>query len=219
MRRDSLQQMNEKIKEERDSKAIIERFKSQELVSAFQIQSIELRSSHRVLLLVGVFVLLLSCSLVVLLLMYRRGRRQLSALFLKDEEIRRLKGERAETIGEGSDAMRELFGKAEERVASGKLFLNKELSLEMLAQELDTNRSYLSSCINTCSGSNFSQWVNNYRMNYILTHIHDTDDLAQLADESGFVSRASFYRNFKLYTQLTPRQYQEKIQKKNPIGA
>lgn len=213
MRRDSLQQMNEKIKEERNSKAIIDRFKSQELVSAFQIQSIELRSSHRVLLLVGVFVLLLSCSLVVLLLMYRRGRQQLSALFLKDEEIRILKGEPAEATGEGSDVMRELFGKAEERVSSGKLFLNKELSLEMLAHELDTNRSYLSSCINTCSGNNFSQWINNYRVNYILTRMHQTDDLARLADESGFVSRASFYRNFKLYTQLTPRQYLEKIQK------
>lgn len=214
MRRDSLQQMNEKIKEERNSRAIIDRFKSQELVSAFQIQSIELRSSHRVLLLVGVFVLLLSCSLVVLLLMYRRGRRQLSALFLKDEEIRILKGEPAEATGEGSDVMRELFGKAEERVSSGKLFLNKELSLEMLAHELDTNRSYLSSCINTCSGNNFSQWINNYRVNYILTRMHQTDDLARLADESGFVSRASFYRNFKLYTQLTPRQYLEEMHKK-----
>lgn len=219
MRRDSLQQINEKIKEKRDSKAIIDRFRSQEQISAFRIQSIELQSSRRMLLLVGVFVLLLSCGLVVLFLMYRRGRRQLSALRLKDEEIRKLKEERTEATGEGSDILKELFDRAEERVFTGKLFLNRDLSLEMLARELATNRSYLSSCINICSGYNFSQWINNYRVNYIQARMHETDDLTRLVNESGFVSRAAFYRNFKQHTQLTPRQYLEKIQKENPIGA
>lgn len=213
LRRDSILQMSEKEKTERNTKAILDRFKSQELISNIQLQKVELQASRRVLILMGTFGLLLVGCLVVLFLLYRHGRRQLSALLQLKAEVGQAKAEQAK-VTEEPNAMRELFTLAEEKVASGKLFLNKELSLEALAHELETNRSYLSACINSCSGCNFSQWINNFRINYILAHLHDANDLSKLIDESGFVSRASFYRNFKQHTRLTPGQYLEEVQKK-----
>lgn len=208
--RDSLRIIYNDMMSRRDSKRITDRFKTQELVNTIEKQQVQLVYSNRILAIVTVATLLLGCGVVILVILYRQRRRQLSAIKYKDREIGWLRSDAASSplpIVSILSPQEELFRIAEQRIFTEKLFLNKSLSLELLARELETNRSYLSSAINSYSGSNFNQWLNGYRIQYILERIGITDDLIQLADEAGFASTNSFYRNFKRCTGMTPSEY------------
>lgn len=208
-RRDSLRDRYNDIIAQRDSKRIADRFKTQELVYTIEAQQTQLTYSNRILVIVGVATLVLAGSIVLLVLLYRQRRRQLLVMKDKDREIEQL---RADAVIAGSavpalSPQEELFRAAQQKVGTEQLFLHKELSLEALARELDTNRSYLSAAINSHSDGNFNQWLNDYRIEYILERIGTTSDLTQLADEAGFSSVNSFYRNFKRCTGMTTSQY------------
>jgi len=92
-----------------------------------------------------------------------------------------------------------------------KPYLNPELSLPALAQELDLTRSQLSSVINQVHQKNFYEFVNQYRVNKVKQLMTDPSNkhlkLISLAYDAGFNSKASFNRIFKQMTEMTPSQY------------
>lgn len=88
-------------------------------------------------------------------------------------------------------------------------FLNPDLNISMLAKATITNRTHLSTAINRMTGTNFSTWLAEYRVNYII-HLMTTsglDNMDMLYEKAGFGSRTSFYRQFKQITGLTPKQF------------
>lgn len=209
-RRDSLRDIYNDIITRRDSKRIADRFRTQEQVYTIEAQQAQLTYSHQILVVVGVAMLVLAGSIVLLAMLYRQRRQQLLTIQDKDREIEQLRANGASKSASTAPALspqEELFRAAEQKVATQQLFLHKELSLEALAKELDTNRSYLSAAINNYSEGNFNQWINDYRIEYILERIGTTSDLTRLADEAGFASVNSFYRNFKRCTGMTTSQY------------
>lgn len=88
-------------------------------------------------------------------------------------------------------------------------FLNPELNISLLAKAVITNRTHLSTAINRMTGTNFSTWLAEYRVNYVihLMTTGDSDNLDMLYEKAGFGSRTSFYRQFKQITGLTPKQF------------
>lgn len=79
-----------------------------------------------------------------------------------------------------------------------KPFLVTSFSLDDLANQLYTNRLYLSKTINRFSGKNFRKYVNYYRVMYAMGLFRENmslriQDMAQLA---GFRSETSFYQSF-----------------------
>ncbi|WP_313385905.1 AraC family transcriptional regulator [Chishuiella sp.] len=69
-----------------------------------------------------------------------------------------------------------------------KLFLQPTLTLTQLAKTFKTNTAYLSRIINTQKGTNFSNYINQLRINYIMSllennenyHKHSIKDLSEL---------------------------------------
>lgn len=88
-------------------------------------------------------------------------------------------------------------------------FLNPELNISLLAKAAITNRTHLSTAINRMTGTNFSTWLAEYRVNYVI-HLMTTSgsgNMDMLYEKAGFGSRTSFYRQFKQITGLTPKQF------------
>ena len=50
-------------------------------------------------------------------------------------------------------------------------FLNKDMSLALLASHLETNTKYLSEVINKYKGKNFNVYINELRINYIVSKL------------------------------------------------
>lgn len=88
-------------------------------------------------------------------------------------------------------------------------FLNPELNMSLLAKAVATNRTYLSTAINRMTGSSFSVWLAEYRVNYVIQQMENGgfDSMDDLYEQAGFGSRTSFYRQFKQITGLTPKQF------------
>ena len=95
-----------------------------------------------------------------------------------------------------------------------KLYLRSDLKLQDVAVALQTNSSYVSECINSLRSQSFSQFVNTYRVHHAQELLCRQPDIKTsiVATESGFSTEASFFRNFKAVTGMTPREWlQERL--------
>lgn len=90
-----------------------------------------------------------------------------------------------------------------------QLFLQNTLRIDDVANVLRTNRTYLSQLIKELFGCNFSDYVNQLRVEYAQKLLAQTqgEDLNQIAIESGFSSLSSFYRVFKKYVHRSPKEW------------
>ncbi|MEZ4874953.1 MAG: helix-turn-helix domain-containing protein [Flavobacteriaceae bacterium] len=108
-----------------------------------------------------------------------------------------------------------------EAFESKQHFLQKELTLQSLAKKLDTNSNYLSRILNVTKGKNFSQYLNELRINYALLAIRYNPDFRKytieaIAKECGYNNATTFSRVFYKQTGIYPSYYIENIQKINP---
>jgi len=89
-------------------------------------------------------------------------------------------------------------------------FTNQDLTLEMLAEQIQLPINRLSAVINRGLNKNFYDLINENRVEKskkLLKEMVQENTIEYIAYESGFNSRASFYRAFKKHTGLTPTQY------------
>lgn len=102
------------------------------------------------------------------------------------------------------DKITELFEKDE-------IFTNMGLKINDVAKMLCTNRTYVSSMINTTMNTSFTDLVNEYRVRYakkLLTgEIYKDMSITEIRKMAGFSSNSSFHRIFKQKTGITPLDY------------
>jgi AraC-like DNA-binding protein len=90
-----------------------------------------------------------------------------------------------------------------------QLYLRSDLKLQDVAVRLSTNSSYISECINSVRSQSFSLFINTYRIRHAQELLRKQPDIktATLAEESGFSTETTFFRNFKIVTGMTPREW------------
>lgn len=97
----------------------------------------------------------------------------------------------------------------------GQIFRNPDLRITDISRILKTNRTYISSIINSEFDSSFCDLINHYRIDYskrLLLH-QSSYILEYISSESGFASVNSFLRAFKKETGITPGQYRKQLQR------
>lgn len=96
-------------------------------------------------------------------------------------------------------------------LVSERKYRDPGYSSKKLAEELNTNSRYVSAVCATRFHKNYSELVNDYRVNDAMSLLTDrryakmsVEDISEMA---GFSTRQSFYANFYKRTGITPRQY------------
>jgi len=92
-------------------------------------------------------------------------------------------------------------------------YTNPDLTLEMLAKEIEMPVNRLSLIINRGLNKNFYDLINEKRVEkskILLKEMGTETTIEYVAYESGFNSRASFYRAFKKHTGITPTEFLRK---------
>jgi AraC-like DNA-binding protein len=96
-----------------------------------------------------------------------------------------------------------------------KPFLDPELNLNQLANQLDMNTNLLSYTINAGFGQNFNDFVNTHRVNEVIEKFKNPANasftLLSIAFDCGFNSKTTFNRLFKKVTKKSPREYLETV--------
>ena len=95
-------------------------------------------------------------------------------------------------------------------------FLNRDMSLAVLAGQLETNTKYLSEVINKYKEKNYNNYINELRINYI-AYLLKTDSaylnykVSYLAEKAGFSSHSAFTTVFKSVTGISPNTYIQQL--------
>jgi len=100
-----------------------------------------------------------------------------------------------------------------------KPYLDPQLSIQQLAELMNTNRTYLSKAVNTVLEINFSKFINEYRISEAIKLIFEgftsNHTVEALAQHSGFANRAVFNSAFKKQTGVTPGFFIANFKRKN----
>jgi AraC-like DNA-binding protein len=105
----------------------------------------------------------------------------------------------------------EIWQHLTELMEAEKLYLNNDLSLNELANKLNTNTTYLSKVINEISHQNFSSFLNHYRIKEACKLLLDPQSrnltIEGIALSAGFNSKSAFNTAFKKRMKITPSEY------------
>ncbi|MEZ4794691.1 MAG: helix-turn-helix domain-containing protein [Flavobacteriaceae bacterium] len=107
--------------------------------------------------------------------------------------------------------MNELFQKLTHHMETQKPFIDNELRLVHLADQLGFSTHLLSKVINKKSGKNFNQFVNDYRLQEAKRLLLENPDfnIKTIYFDVGFNNKATFYNAFKKEFHCTPSQFRE----------
>jgi AraC-like DNA-binding protein len=101
-----------------------------------------------------------------------------------------------------------------QHVTTERPFLNQELTIGQLAEQLDIHAKYLSQVINEKQQQNFMDFINGHRIErakeMLLSPAFQYYTIQAIAEESGFRSKSAFYNAFKKFTGMTPSEFKKR---------
>ncbi|GGX04391.1 helix-turn-helix domain-containing protein [Aquimarina muelleri] len=118
--------------------------------------------------------------------------------------------EKKRTIAELEDTIKVI----EEYMLETKAYLNPSISLKTFANDIKLPERLISKAINRIEHKNFNNYINYYRIEEFKKLLsmdrHKKFSISAIANEVGFNSRASFYKNFKDIVGVSPSIYAKK---------
>lgn len=108
----------------------------------------------------------------------------------------------------------DFIGEKIEEWVETKRFLDPETSIDSLAKDISTNRTYVSMYINQEYGCVFKDWLAALRLDHatgLLTNGPIDMAIKEIAYQSGFGSPSHFARLFKEREGLTPTKYRDRM--------
>lgn len=107
------------------------------------------------------------------------------------------------------------ISRIESYMNKAKPYLDRELSIYDLSDQLNIPRHFLSEVINEHMGKNFYTLVNDYRIEEVKRRLKDPAyrnlTILAIAYDSGFNAKSSFNTIFKEKTGMTPSEYLKKV--------
>ena len=162
--------------------------------------AIKAGSNWQWLMMLLIATILIAVFLIIYLILYRRRHRRTPAKQKMTDD----NNEKSRMI---------LMQNIRKLIESRELFRKSDLKVSDIATMLGTNSRYISDCINSCEGCTFSNFINRYRINYVqdIMRHHPERKISTVYLEAGFSNETSFFRTFKTLTDMTPKEWMEKI--------
>lgn len=127
------------------------------------------------------------------------------------DKICKIRLQRARDLEKKKDEL--LFLKCTNMIRAKQFYLNGKYSLEELAEDVQSNKSYISKAINTQAGMTYPQYLNKLRVEYALTLMKKDPHmpLSDVALLSGFSHQSAFSDSFKKNVGVSPRSYLDSV--------
>lgn len=213
-RRDSVLQTYLEFKAKNDKKNYAERLKIQELKHELN----ESEDANRVnthVAAICIFLLVISVAATFKSIsMYRKLKKQGAVNYRLQGMIKKCdEGDASESHSVSMDQYELLFWQALHKVRDEQYFLKSDLTIETLADVLNTNRSYLSVSINRFCDKGFSVWLNNFRIQHAEQLMRENPSIAlkDLPEQCGYATTGTFVRNFKRCHNMSPSEFMNKL--------
>ena len=114
------------------------------------------------------------------------------------------------TVSASAPQRRETFEQIDTLMREAVLFRDPDLTLSRLARRLGLPARTVSQSINRATGLNVSQYVNQHRIEAAAAALQTSSaSIETIAQDSGFLSRSNFYREFRRVHGITPVAYRK----------
>jgi len=146
-----------------------------------------------------------SCMMLIISIQYLVSQRYPLLMAFSSEKKKIYSEDESPAVIDYFEIEKQLMGK----MLNEKIYRSEDLTISMVAHELEVRPWQLSQVLNGHLNMNFNTFVNTYRVKearYLLTHEPEKNILT-IAFEVGFNSKSSFNRVFQKSTHLTPSEY------------
>lgn len=103
--------------------------------------------------------------------------------------------------------------KLEKLFSEEKSYLQKDLSVDQLAEKLQTKSQYISRTFSEHIHENFNDYVNKHRITFSKKLLKDKEyqhyKIEAIAEEAGFNNKVTFYKAFSKFTNTTPSKFRK----------
>ena len=179
---------------------------------------LEKKQAQNKTLILGLISLIIITSLVVFFLMYRN--RTLRRLYERNVELmnsfknsvyQEPLAEFQNSDNDEEDNLKNVFKRLLLAVEKEKIYTDPNISLAKTAEIIKSNEKYVSTAIATYAKTNYSNFINSYRINQAKLLIYENNNLNinEVMYVCGFNSRTTFYEAFKKHTGMSPRQFKD----------
>ncbi len=145
--------------------------------------------------------------------LYKAIVRQNQEAIKREEQLLNRPQEKPSTLSD--EKSEQLFNTICLLMDEQKIYKDCELTRDKLAERLNTNRTYLSQVINDKAGMNYTQFINNYRIQEAVRILSNPQTqeypLKALYKDLGFNSVSTFYKLFQEQIGMTPSAYKKTI--------
>ncbi|WP_299211431.1 AraC family transcriptional regulator [uncultured Aquimarina sp.] len=105
-----------------------------------------------------------------------------------------------------------------EKLEAQEYFLKSDCNLRSMAKKLKTNATYLSKTINIYKEKNYTEYINDLRIDYVLKRLKEDKkfrsySIQSIATEIGYKSSYSLVKHFKAKTGINPSYYIKSLDK------
>ena len=112
-----------------------------------------------------------------------------------------------------------LCEKLERRLTEQQLFLNSDLTLDLLARKWVIPARQISRAVNAVRGCNVSQWINGFRIHYAQHLLLTTDaPVTSIMLEAGFATKSNFNREFVRISGVSPTEFRRAAGNPAPVA-
>lgn len=171
-----------------------------------------------IILLTAALVLLVAAGLIITILI-RRNRKNIEIIEMTQQDLtetregikelaQQLEESKAEKLINSSTA---LYARIQQAMDEQKLYLNTDLDIKSLAENIASSRTLISVCINSITGKTFRQWLAEYRLSLFIKLMEENPDssLEELMGQCGYKDQSTFRRQFKTAYGMTPSEYRK----------
>jgi AraC-like DNA-binding protein len=129
-------------------------------------------------------------------------------LYLADD----IETEKLEEISADDKAkLKTLYLAIQEYFEKERPYCNSDFNVVYLANKLNTNVSYVSRAIKFGSQTNFNQFINQHRVNLVISMLNDGDlshyTMLHIYTKAGFKYQSTFNSAFRKVMNMTPSEY------------
>lgn len=112
-----------------------------------------------------------------------------------------------------------MYEKLSKEMQESHLFTNPDIRITDICLLLGSNRTYISQMINDHTGTNFCDYINTHRVEYAKRLLIEAPELSleDVAEQSGFSGKSSFYRAFTEKMNLSPGRFRRLVLSNKPI--
>ncbi|WP_204344876.1 helix-turn-helix domain-containing protein [Psychroserpens algicola] len=163
--------------------------------------------------------------LVIVVIYYfnenKKNKRKFESLFNKNKDIEntpiQIKSDDTINLNINSDVIDDILLKLE-TFEKNNDFINSNLTLNSLAKDFETNSKYLSKIVNHYKNKNFSNYLNDLRIDYAVHKLQHENvfrnyTIKAIGNEVGFNSAESFSKAFHKSTGLKPSFFLRQLNK------